>query len=76
MSFRNLILAIVSKKTATSMEEESRRWIATCRHCGQETSIWDLGGIRYGASGKSSTRIRCRGCDEVGWQTFVKRDLG
>lgn len=59
---RRLILAVVSRERAASMEAESRRWMLQCSECGQERSVWDLGGLRYGASGNPSYAARCLQC--------------
>ena len=49
MSFiQELVLAVVPRSSGAA---ESRAWIARCESCGGERSIWDLGGIRWKASG-------------------------
>ena len=60
---RKLILAVVSKKTAAAMEAESRRWVMKCP-CGYETSIWEMGGIRYKAAGSPWKVAQCGKCGQ------------
>ena len=54
-----------------TMEADSRRWVMRCP-CGHETSIWDMGGIRSKASGKSWTRGKCGQCGEKFWGSLNK----
>jgi len=70
---RKLVLSVVSDKTAAAMEADSRSWILTCPACGYEISIWDLGGIRYKATGNQRTYMKCRKCGKRGWHRTIKR---
>src|SRR5918999_2011936 len=62
----------VDAETAASIEAHSRGWRVRCPHCGFERSIWDLGGIRYGASGRTRMLARCPQCGRTGWQKIEK----
>jgi len=73
MSLRSAIMWLMPAKMKAAAEAESRSWIAACRHCGAETSIWEMGGIRYGGAGKRTTRIRCPSCGKASFVTFDKR---
>jgi hypothetical protein len=64
--------AIFPKSWAESMEADSRRWMVRCR-CGFARSIWDIGGIRWKATGKPRTYLRCPECGERSWHT-ISRD--
>lgn len=66
MRLRNLILSLLSPARRAAAEAESRAWKATCPSCGLRTSIWDLGGLRYKASGKPRRGLRCRACGSFG----------
>lgn len=66
MSLRSFIMWFMSPATKAAAEAESRKWIATCPNCGRETSIWDLGGLRYKASGTPSRGMVCAGCGKRG----------
>ncbi len=44
------------------VERESRQWLVECGHCGHTDSVWDLGGIRYKASGTKRLPGRRGGC--------------
>lgn len=69
---QRLFTSMVDARTAAAMEAHSRAWLVECPGCGFSRSIWDLGGIRYKASGKPSTRLRCSRCGEAGWHTVRK----
>ncbi|MBL9184660.1 MAG: protein kinase [Verrucomicrobiaceae bacterium] len=43
------------------MKAESQAWHLVC-DCGHATSVWDRGGIRYGASGKPMKLMSCPAC--------------
>jgi len=43
------------------MKAESQQWHLVC-DCGHATSVWDRGGIRYGASGKPMRMMSCPAC--------------
>jgi len=43
------------------MKVESQQWHLVC-DCGHATSVWDRGGIRYGASGKPKKMMKCPAC--------------
>ena len=72
---QRLVTRLVPGSWAESMERESRTWMLRCRSCGFERSIWDLGGIRWKARGKSATWRRCAGCGKRGWHTVYRREL-
>ena len=61
------------KDVKAAAEAESRSWIATCPHCGASASIWDLGGIRYKASGTPSIRFKCPSCGKSGMHRVEKK---
>ena len=59
---------------AQAMEQESREWIVTCPSCSFEQSIWDLGGIRYGAWSKSArVGVLCPSCGVRSMQSLERR---
>jgi rRNA maturation endonuclease Nob1 len=41
---------------------QSREWMIRCTVCGSERSVFEAGGIRYGAWGKKPTSGHCRTC--------------
>jgi hypothetical protein len=67
--FQKLFKAILPASTLASMEAESRKWMVKCKVCGSEKSIWELGGIRSGASGTKTTRARCEKSAKNEWHT-------
>lgn len=71
---QRLIGKLVPRSWTTAMEAESRAWMVRCRACGYERSIWDLGGIRWKATGSKLTWSRCANCGKWGWQTIYRRE--
>ena len=63
--------AIMPRSWFAAAEEESRRWIIRCP-CGSSQSIWDIGGIRWKATGKKSVRTACLACGHRGWLLLEK----
>lgn len=70
---QRLILSLVPRRLAKEMEEDSRRWILTCQTCGLERSIWDIGGIRWKATGKKSSIVHCPQCQTLRNHTATYR---
>jgi hypothetical protein len=68
-AIQRLFAAVLPARTFEAMERESRRWVMRCGKCGAASSIWDMGGIRYLASGKKRLLRRCRSCKHLGWQS-------
>lgn len=60
-------------KLGAAIEAESRTWFLCCPDCGHEISVWDAGGIRYGASGNPRIYTRCEGCGEKKWLRMERR---
>lgn len=71
--FQRIARAFNSAGTFAAMEAHSRAWRAKCPECGFERSIWELGGIRYKATGKPRTLMRCPRCGARGWHRVEKR---
>lgn len=71
---QRIMKALAPKWLADDMEADSRRWRIQCNTCGHDRSIWDIGGIRYKAVGKSRTIIRCPRCDRLRAHTIAKRE--
>jgi len=72
---QRLITSLVPKSWAESMEADSRLWMVPCPNCKFEQSIWDIGGIRWKATGNSKTLTlrRCPNCGERGWHQIYKK---
>jgi transposase-like protein len=73
MGLRSFVMWFMPAATKAAAEVESRSWIATCPHCGASASIWDLGGIRYKASGTPSIRFKCPSCGKSGMHRVEKK---
>ena len=70
---QRLILRFMPARWAKEMEEDSRRWMLTCQTCGLERSIWDIGGIRWKATGKTQSYVHCPQCDKLRRHTATYR---
>jgi uncharacterized protein with PIN domain len=70
---QRLFKSLLSEDRAGDMEAESRAWMMQCPSCGHEISVWDAGGIRYGASGKPRRWMRCAKCGKRGWHRTYRK---
>ncbi len=64
---------IFPKSWAESMEADSRLWTMKCGNCGYEQSYWDMGGIRWKATGNQRTLRTCPSCHQRNWHTSYKK---
>lgn len=71
---QQFITRLVPRSWAASMEADSRAWMVGCPSCGFERSIWELGGIRWKATGSKRILARCPRCGNVAWQKVDYRD--
>jgi hypothetical protein len=71
-SIQWLLLSILSHSLGKDIEKESRLWMQRCRECGAETSIWEDGGVRFGAAGRPWRLRRCATCG-LQWHEVYKR---
>ena len=72
-TIQKFFLAVFPAKWAQSMEAESRAWIVKCPSCSHERSIWELGGIRWKATGSPKTYMKCPQCGQTGWHGVSSR---
>ncbi len=70
---QRVILFFIPARHRADAEAETRAWHYTCDTCGHARSVWDLGGIRWKASGAAVTRAKCPACGTVGMHTLNKR---
>jgi len=69
---QRILTGLAGAETAAAMEAHSRAWLVQCPNCGHSRSIWELGGIRYKATGSPRTRLRCPNCGQSGWHRISK----
>ena len=67
------LIARVAPDVAAKMEAESRTWMIRCPYCGYERSVWEMGGVRYKASGTSRQLRRCPQCGRLSWHILYRR---
>ncbi len=70
---QRFVLAVVPAKWADSVKAESMSWMVRCP-CGFSLSVWDMGGIRWKASGRPKRYALCRGCGEKTWHAIYYHD--
>jgi hypothetical protein len=58
---QEILATLLPDVWATSLESESRSWRMRCP-CGAETSIWDMGGVRWKAAGHPRRLGTCSVC--------------
>jgi hypothetical protein len=69
---QDILASVLPERWAASMEAESREWVMRCP-CGHETSIWDMGGIRFKAAGNAHRMGKCGACGGRFWGKVYKR---
>ena len=75
--FQRMLGALLPKSAMDDMKAESEDWMVVCPSCGHETSIWALGGVRYGARSKGKrTLIKCQGCGKRTWHRYYRKSQG
>jgi hypothetical protein len=70
---QKFITSLVPRSWAADMEAESRQWMARCEVCGCESSIWEMGGIRWKAAGNPRRRMRCPQCGKTSLHTIQRQ---
>ena len=73
---RKLLRLLTSREKFAKIEDESRDWFWTCQSCGFEFSVWDIGGIRYKASGNPEKLVRCPSCKTSAILRLKRRSEG
>jgi hypothetical protein len=73
--FQRLFTAIFPRSWAESMEADSRRWFMKCLECGFEESYWDLGGVRWKATGNQKNYRKCPSCGKRSWHQSYKKEI-
>lgn len=68
--FQQFLERWLPSKLFQSIQSESSAWILTCP-CGQKRSVWEIGGVRWKASGTAKRLLPCSGCGQNTWQTLT-----
>ena len=71
-TLQNILTGVLCDKWAASMEAESRDWVMQCP-CGHETSIWEMGGVRWKAAGNPRRHGRCVLCNQTFFGKVYRR---
>jgi hypothetical protein len=70
-NIQKLFMAILPPTWAASMQADSRLWMVRCG-CGSAISLWDIGGIRWKATGNQRTYRSCSKCGKYSWQIISR----
>jgi hypothetical protein len=68
---QRLLKSVLPSAWARDMEAASRSWKILCP-CGQERSVWDVGGVRWKAWGNPRRLMRCSRCGKLTWHTVYR----
>ncbi len=63
-TLQDILANVLPNSWAASMEAESRGWLMRCP-CGAETSVWEMGGVRWKAAGNPVRSGKCGVCGRV-----------
>lgn len=66
-------LRLLGPEGAAAAEAQSKAWLLVCPNCGFSRSIWEMGGIRYKATGGTALKlVHCPSCGQTGWHRTVR----
>lgn len=68
---QRIFMAVLPRRLAESMEADSRSWKVRCS-CGFERSVWEVGGIRWKATGTARQYLSCPRCGQRSWHTVTR----
>ena len=69
-AIQKFFLKILPKAMGEDIRRDSMRWIVKCP-CGFGRSIWEMGGIRWKASGERKALLKCPECGEKSLHSVV-----
>lgn len=69
---QKLIYILLPQRWAKKIEEASKEWFSKCS-CGKESSVWDLGGIRFKGKGNPRRYFYCSKCKKRTWHILYKK---
>ena len=67
MALRDVILAVMPARWGAAAVASSKEWRVEFKGCPHQSTIWDIGGLRWKAAGSFTTRARCPTCGKVSW---------
>ncbi len=71
---RRILQIILSKKQFKKIKKESKEWFLKCPDCDYFKSIWDRGGIRFGANSKKKKEFgHCPKCKKRKLLDVIKK---
>ena len=75
---QRLMLSILPTRLSNAIKAESEGWRITCLTCGNSKSVWEVGGIRWGAASVGKRKlVQCSHCSCLRWASVDwKPDVG
>ena len=67
---RKILQKILSEQQFEKIKESSKQWFSICTKCGYSVSVWDSGGIRFGAASKDKRVLGF--CPDCGKKRFFR----
>lgn len=68
-----LFLRLLGSEACAAAVAQSKAWRVVCPNCGYSRSVWEMGGIRYKATGGVARKLlSCPRCGEAGWHRYEK----
>ncbi len=71
-TIQKLYKFFLSANSFNKARSESQEWYFKC-DCGNEFSMWDIGGIRYKAKGNPIKVVKCTRCHKVAARKLFKK---
>ena len=68
---QKIVKFFISSSRFEKIMNESKLYKFDCS-CGKQSNIWDIGGVRYKASGKPLTWIKCPYCGKASMKKIYK----
>jgi hypothetical protein len=65
MALRDVILRFMPASWRADAMAQTKAWRVQFSGCPHESNLWDVGGLRWKASGSFTTRARCPVCGSV-----------
>ena len=68
------VTTVLPPAWAEAIRSESQDWTFTCTACGAVRSVWEAGGIRFGAASAGKSTVRwCEQCGRLRVMTVTRR---
>jgi hypothetical protein len=70
------VLSLLPKRWSAAIQAESESWLLRCSVCGTARSVWEAGGIRFGAASVGKrVAIWCPTCGRIRVMVVERRSI-